>query len=396
MPKKVPSVQIREKGKGFEARPMIDGTQVSIYRKTFKEVQDELAKLHLSVQRSTSSVTLGQFLTTWLNREKDRVATGRRSYATYASRKANLEKYVIPGLGHVLLRSLDRAMIKAYFERLEREAATKGLSSRSGQKGTRALQLAFETARTALNEAQVDDKLLVQNPFAAPPGTRRSIKPHHEEAARNFLTLEQWESALAEAVSSDYPDYLYPLLLTALTTGMRQGELFGLMKTRVDLSHRIIHVVSQASESFNGLALKRPKMATGSRTKERHITIPEQTATVLAGYMTRTADSDLVFPNSEGHLLGRGNFMERRFRPLLRELELPSVDFHSIRHTHASTLISAGVNIKTVSKRLGHENIKITLDVYGHLLPDDDAKAAEVFDGKLSNRRRLRAITSVG
>jgi integrase len=72
--------------------------------------------------------------------------------------------------------------------------------------------------------------------------------------------------------------------------------------------------------------------------------------------------------------------MAREFRPALLEAKVRPVTFHSLRHTHASQLISSGANLKAISARLGHENIQTTLDIYGHLMPGDDAVLAAVVE----------------
>jgi integrase len=61
----------------------------------------------------------------------------------------------------------------------------------------------------------------------------------------------------------------------------------------------------------------------------------------------------------------------------------PRVSFHALRHTHASTLIRAGVDILTVSRRLGHGKPSVTLDTYGHLIEGADAAAARAIEGIL-------------
>jgi integrase len=59
---------------------------------------------------------------------------------------------------------------------------------------------------------------------------------------------------------------------------------------------------------------------------------------------------------------------------------MEGVGLHTFRHTHAALLIAAGVDIKTVQRRLGHENVSITLQIYGHLLPGQDERAAQAMD----------------
>jgi len=64
---------------------------------------------------------------------------------------------------------------------------------------------------------------------------------------------------------------------------------------------------------------------------------------------------------------------------LVKDTKLPNIRFHDIRHTHASILISEGVDIVKISRRLGHANLKITLEFYAHLLPSTDNNIAKIF-----------------
>jgi integrase len=65
------------------------------------------------------------------------------------------------------------------------------------------------------------------------------------------------------------------------------------------------------------------------------------------------------------------------WRNVLRDMKLPAVNLHSLRHTHASALIAAGLDVVQVSKRLGHSNPAITLRIYSHLFKSDDSAAAK-------------------
>lgn len=73
----------------------------------------------------------------------------------------------------------------------------------------------------------------------------------------------------------------------------------------------------------------------------------------------------------------------RAFNVGVRGTDFERLHLHSLRHCHASQLIAAGVNIKTVAERLGHASIVVTLDTYAHLLPGMDAAAAEAVDATL-------------
>jgi len=68
--------------------------------------------------------------------------------------------------------------------------------------------------------------------------------------------------------------------------------------------------------------------------------------------------------------------VERYFKPLLKEANLPDIRLYDLRHTCATLLLAAGENPKVVSERLGHANITLTLDTYSHVLPDMQKEAA--------------------
>jgi integrase len=93
-------------------------------------------------------------------------------------------------------------------------------------------------------------------------------------------------------------------------------------------------------------------------------------------------DDALVFPGDDGGYQSPRAFSTRWGRTVAR-LELPDVTWHALRHTHASMLISAGVDIVTISKRLGHAKPDITLRVYSHLFAKDDAAAAAAINAAL-------------
>jgi len=89
---------------------------------------------------------------------------------------------------------------------------------------------------------------------------------------------------------------------------------------------------------------------------------------------------NLVFAGKKGGPLPRTRVAARDLKRVLDRAGLEGVSLHTLRHTHASILIYQGVDIKAISRRLGHENITITLQTYGHLLPGQDERAAAMMD----------------
>jgi integrase len=96
-------------------------------------------------------------------------------------------------------------------------------------------------------------------------------------------------------------------------------------------------------------------------------------------------DDALLFADISGNL-SSPSALSGAWSEFARSIGLPAVTFHALRHTHASQLIDAGVDIVTISKRLGHAKPDITLRVYAHLFRNDDRKAAMAINAAMTNR----------
>jgi integrase len=87
-------------------------------------------------------------------------------------------------------------------------------------------------------------------------------------------------------------------------------------------------------------------------------------------------DLDLVFAGEVGQPLNRRNLVQRHFKPVLEDAELPrELRLYDLRHTCCSLALQAGIPVRVVAERLGHASAAMTLDVYGHVLPGDQERA---------------------
>jgi integrase len=175
---------------------------------------------------------------------------------------------------------------------------------------------------------------------------------------------------------------LYVPAMVALFTGMRLGEVLALRWSRVDLDGEVITVREALEATKAGIRFKSPK----SRAGRRDITLPDILADVLREHRRaalelrmqlgagRLPDDALLFSNLEGEALQPSN-VSSDWGELAGRMGMPDVTFHGLRHTHASQLIDAGVDIVTVSKRLGHAKPSVTLAIYAHMFKTDDRKA---------------------
>ena len=179
---------------------------------------------------------------------------------------------------------------------------------------------------------------------------------------------------------------LYPVVAMALASGMRRGEILALRWRVVDFQKRTVRVESALEETkAGGVRVKAPKTKHG----KRNISLPDWMFDVLRDQRRQHQERNLalglgkltgdewVFGKLDGDVRAPES-VTKEWRATVRTMQLPDVTFHALRHTHASQLIAAGLDVLTISRRLGHARPTITLDVYGHLFADSDVKAAQV------------------
>ena len=160
-----------------------------------------------------------------------------------------------------------------------------------------------------------------------------------------------------------------------MLTGARQGELIALRWKNIDLDRGIVRI-ERSYNKLNGES--DPKTRSGKRS----IIISDELLKILGDHRDAVggSPSDLVFSNGAGNHINHQNMMTREFYPALKRAKLPHVRFHDLRHTYATILITMGENIKFIQKQLGHASLTITMDTYGHLLPEASNDFGKRFD----------------
>ena len=183
---------------------------------------------------------------------------------------------------------------------------------------------------------------------------------------------------------------LYIPVLLAVTTGMRRGEVLGLRWCDLDLDRGTLSV-SQILEKTrkSGLCFKQPKTPKSRRV----ISLPSITVDALRKHRAEQArlylslgigwdDSGLVCTKKVGEPINP-NTLTSGFASRVRNMNIPRVRFHDLRHTHATQLLKEGVHPKIAQERLGHATIAVTLDLYSHVMPGMQKDAAARVDRSL-------------
>jgi integrase len=183
---------------------------------------------------------------------------------------------------------------------------------------------------------------------------------------------------------------IYMIAALALSTGMRRGELLGLRWQDIDLNSGTLRVVQSLEQTKAGLRFKAPKTKHGRRT----ITLPPSIAAELRMHwkqqqeqrlalgLGKAPETALVFPTWAGKPRSPGA-LTKEWTRAMKGADM-KVTLHALRHTHASSLIAAGVDVLTISRRLGHASPTITLGVYGHLYSNTDDRAAQIMEAMFS------------
>jgi len=342
--------------------------RVVAYGDTKAEAQAKLDDLRASVRvggiPEASRMPLGTLLEQWM-----KATVSARSVRTEEEWQRVVRKHFRPRVGNLRLDHL-RAM---HVTGLYAELATDGV-------GAPTVRLAADVLGVALNWA-VKHQLIQSNPAAAVE------KPKVPKREMCFLDNPQAKELLAAAADA----IAGPLVTVALSSGCRQGELLGLAWDAVDLKARTITIRQSMSQTKKGFVLKEPKTEASRRT----VVLPAFAVEALRGLKRDALKKGQlkapVFCTRTGNYLHKKNVL-RAFKCLVKRTNrnLPAdgavkpipdrVRFHDLRHTAASFLLSQGCSLRAVAARLGHANPTMTLRVYGHCMPGDDAKLAERLD----------------
>ncbi|MCX4469376.1 site-specific integrase [Micromonospora sp. NBC_01655] len=348
-----------------------------------RRARDELLALSREEQAG-QSWTVTRWLRYWLSTRKRIRPTTKMHYTR------DIENFLIPHIGHLILGELNPRQLNAAFAQI---ALT---HNRAGQPQTAStLQHIHATLRAALTGAYREG-LIKDNPaerMELPPRERPQPEVWTEariaewKATGERPTVAVWTAAqLASFLDYVRDDTLYPLWWLIALLGLRRGEAAGLRWADVDLHEGQLSVVRQRTTAGYDVHEGPPKSAASRRTlaldkhtvrvlrQQRERQQQRRTRRVGAGMVCH--DSGYVFTSPDGLPLHPG-YLTQRLRLLVNRAGLPPIRLHDLRHGAASLAHSAGVDIKTIQHQLGHASIRLTADTYTTILPPTAHEAAE-------------------
>jgi integrase len=333
-------------------------------RECQEALNEALAALRTGTFVEPSQRTLGVFLVDeWL----PTIRPPKMRPSTWLSYQKNVERHIVPALGHLPLQRLTPAQLAASYRSLLEHGRRDG----RGGLAPKTIRNIHGALHAALKDA-VRWGYVARNVAAAtdlPKGMVPEMHVWRPEQLRAFLDHVRG-------------DRLYAAWLLLATTGMRRGEVAGLRWVDVDLDAGRVSPRRPRVVVNYEVVVSEPKTAKGRRS----LALDPATVAALRAHRVRQLqerlavgprwqDSGLVFTWPDGRPLHPERF-SRWFEQHARAAGLPKIRLHDVRHSYATAALAAGIPAKVVSERLGHANIAITMDTYSHVLPGLDAQAA--------------------
>lgn len=352
-----------------------------VYGSTREKVANKLVELQSLTQKHIPAApvkyTVETYGEAWIRRLRD---DDRRKPATVANYEWILERYVYDVIGNVRLTSLTPNHVR----KVMRTTANRRRTRKDGQTGEalspRTVQLVRGTLRAMLAEAQRDEYVHrnVASLVKGPSVVREEVEPWTPEDVAKFLAASKAHR-------------LGALFSVGVALGLRKGELLALRWDDVALTARTLRVRATLQRLGKGVGVVNglPKSSRSRRT----VPLPASCVETLRRHQ-RAQEAERAAAGARWRGLGYvfttqdGNHLEPRyvntlFDALQDKAEVRRIRFHDLRHTCASLLLAQDVAPRTVMEVLGHSQMSITTDLYGHVMPTTLRGAADAMDAAL-------------
>jgi integrase len=370
------SVFERKDGRYEAVVPNFNGKRKSFYGKTKAEARrkrdEALAKLARGEYVETDRQKVGDYLLAWLEDHSLTIKiTSRQSY------RNSIKNHCIPHIGHIGLQKLTTHDIQRMYNKM----LENGLKPKT-------VHTVHSALFTALNDAVKVGKL-AKNPCQFVKLPRIKKREHmilDENQAQNLIQKAR------ETQSEGH--YIGTVVLLLIGTGMRIGELLALHWSEVDFEAKMLRIDGTISydEARHILFESDPK----TKTSQRTFPLPNLAMEALSAHRVNQIEQRLASPKwVEGDLLfanprTKSGYMwptvvRKHFYQFLQECGIPTgrakgMVPHDLRHNVATALLAAGIPMKTVSEMLGHSDISITVNVYGHVTRKMQEQASNEID----------------
>lgn len=379
---------IRQTKEGYwEARIMIGYNEKgkpkykTFGAKTRNDVAKKLNKYIADKKALMPEVVCKDTVSQWLNKWLETYVAQNVKTSTRISYEGIVKNQLIPRIGHIKLTKLKKTDIETMYNDLlsnGRADGKGGLSVKTVDNIRiclhKALQTAYENEYIAKNPASIAKVPTLKNTCTK----KKEIE---------ILSKDEQKALMNVCDNTPYGMGI----ITALYTGVRMGELLGIMWSDVDFDNKTISISKQVNRlhdySENAKAKTRLGIQEDTKTKTstRIISISDDLSERLKQYKAEQEQHikkwgksynnlGMVFAREDGYYIDPSTFRDKYVKKLV-EAGLKPYTFHALRHTFATRALEAGIPIKVVSKILGHASVQITMDTYMHVLPELQSEA---------------------
>ncbi len=329
-------------------RPVRASKQFDTAREANKWLREQRQRQDQGYRTSATKLTVEGWLAMWLQEKQLEV-----SVKTHVNIAGHVRNHINPVLGAVLLKDLTADRVAGFYARLRDSGTSPHMIKKIGRTLRLSLKLAVQREHMPRNVA-LDVKL------------PRVIIPEFQvwsvEQIRAFLTAAKIEHTFA----------MFALLLDS---GCRLGEALALTWADLNESTGEVTVNKAVQDEASKLVIGTTK----TRESRRTVRLSPGCVSTLLDHRERnrlrglaTDKQDLIFASRAGTIISSTNLNRGAFRRIVERAGVPRIRIHDLRHCHASYLLTRGVNIKAVSRRLGHKDVQTTLRVYAHVLPEGE------------------------
>lgn len=332
---------------------------VRIYDKTKAEIRKDFEKWKMGLEVGTISskrYTFKELAELWL----DDCCSGSYSPIVVRGYRRILDNWIYPEFGNKYVDVISPIMINGFLAKLK-TSYTKYATRENKELSGGTISKIYNILKTVLNFAYRND-IIVANPCGK---VKLELKKEIDNTI-HYWTKEEYQRALFLLQRDKTGNGL--VVKTALMTGLRRSEIFGLKWSDLIGNTLFVH---RTRQKVDGEMVEMPCKTSSSI---RNITIPETLMFELMRHRKKNPKTEYIFEGIDY------DNVTAWFRRWERRQQLTYIKFHELRHTHATLLLQEGIDVKTISQRLGHSDISTTLNVYAHVVNELDEKASDVFE----------------
>lgn len=352
-------------GKKSNGAPKRKYFRADTEREIIKQMKAFNASLHNGTFVEPSNTTVGEWLKQWAELyKKDRISNKNLDSIMY-----HINEHIIPAIGHIKLQNLSTKMIQEMYNQKHNSGKLDG----TGGLSPKTIKHLHETLRMALNKA-VSEGYINKN-----PALECELKYKDNTEKKKFYTADE-QARITEVINPENTTEL--LILTAMQTGLRKGEIIVLTWDDIDFDGLSIKVNKaltiyknrdKSSSLKYVIEVKEPK----TKASRRSVPISEELAGLLRKHRQKILQDNmkagrsnnefnLVFQSNNGTYLEQAN-ITRTWNRVLAKAKVDRLGFHGIRHSFATRLAENNIHPKVTQVLMGHSNISTTLDIYSHV-----------------------------